>query len=148
MPKLLTKLVLCAALAASANAAFALEFRSASKHGAIMYAAPNESAKKVYVVSRGTPFEILAESKEWLRVRDQSGSLAWMQKSDLGKPSLLQVTRTSTVYREANKQSAAVFTTEAGLLLELLSNTKTGWLQIKHRDGLTGFIRIEDVWGL
>lgn len=148
MHKLLTKLLLCAALVTTANAVFALEYRSANKHGAIMYSAPNDAAKKVYVVSRGTPFEVLTEQKDWVRVRDQAGALAWMQKQDLAKPNQLQVTRASTVYREANKQSAVVFTAESGLLLEMLNNTKTGWLQVKHRDGLTGFIRIEDVWGL
>ena len=47
-----------------------------------------------------------------------------------------------------NAQAALAFRAEPGLLVEIIENTRTGWLRVRHRDGLTGFIRIEDVWGL
>lgn len=148
MHKPLTKLCLCAALALSASAVFALEFRSAAKHGVVLYDTPSEKARKVYILSRGTPVEILAEQNDWLRVRDQGGSLAWVPRQDVTNLHTLQITRPAVIYRETDNKSAPVFRAEPGLLLEMVENTKKGWLKVKHRDGQTGYIRIEDVWGL
>jgi SH3-like domain-containing protein len=142
------KFLLVAALLALASGAQALEFRSVLKHGAIYFDAPDLKAKKLFVVSKGTPVEILATQGDWLRVRDRDGKLAWMSKADLGKRTHVQVVKASTIYAAGSSESAVVFKAEAGLLLELTENTRIGWLRVRHRDGQAGFIRIEDVWGL
>jgi len=139
---------LIAALALTSQAAFALELRSAAVHGVILYDRPSEDAHKVFVISRGTPLEVFADQGNWARVRDQGGSLAWVHKKDLSTLRTVQVVKPAVVYREANAQSEIVFRANTGLLLNLLENTKTGWIRVKHRDGATGFIRIEDIWGL
>ena len=126
----------------------ALDFRSAATHGVILYDTPNDQGRKVFVISKGTPLELLAEQGQWLRVRDQGGSLAWVHKQDVSLVRTLQVVKPTTVYREANAKSAPVFRATSGLLLNQLENTKSGWIKVKHRDGAIGFIRIEDVWGL
>jgi len=141
------KLTLIALLAWAGNAQ-ALEFRSVLHHGAIYYAAPDGKAKKQFIVSKGTPVEILATQGDWLRVRDRDGKLAWMKKSDLGKRTHVQVVKASTIYAAGSSESTAIFKAEPGLLLELTENTRIGWLRVRHRDGQAGFIRIEDVWGL
>ncbi len=146
--KLRTKHFFALALLAIACSAQALEFRSVLKHGAIYFDAPDSKAKKLFVVSKGTPVEILAIQGDWLRIRDRDGKLAWMKKADLGKRSHVQVTKPTTVYAEGSTASAPVFKAESGLLLELTENTRIGWLRVRHRDGQAGFIRIEDVWGL
>lgn len=97
---------------------------------------------------RGTPLEIVLEQGEWLRVRDQTGLMAWIRKQDVSSLRTLQVIKPATVRREADAKSAAIFRAETGLLLDLLESTKTGWIKVKHRDGDIGFIRIEEVWGL
>lgn len=150
MRKPLTKFgfSLCAVLALLANAAQALEFRSAASHGVVMFDAPDNLARKVFVLSRGTPLEIMVEQGDWVRVRDQGGSLAWVRKQDVSSQRTLQVIKPASVYRDADAKSPALFRASPGLLLNLLENTKTGWIKVKHRDGETGFIRIEEVWGL
>lgn len=148
MHKSLTNLCVCTVLAFAASTVSALEYRSAAKHGVILFDAPNDTARKVYVLSRGTPLEILAEQKDWLRVRDQGGSLAWVHKQDLSTQRTLQVTKPTAILKEADAKSAVVFRAEPGLLLDLVENTKTGWIKVKHRSGDIGFIRIEEVWGL
>lgn len=136
------------ALALLANAAQALEFRSAASHGVVLFDAPDNQARKVFVLSRGTPLEIMAEQGNWSRVRDQGGSLAWIRKQDLSGQRTVQVIKPASVYREADTKSPVLFRTSPALILNLLENTKTGWIKVKHRDGETGYIRIEDVWGL
>ncbi len=148
MHKPLINLGLIAALALTAGAAQALEFRSAARHGVVLQDAPGDKARKVFVLSRGTPLEIVLEQGEWLRVRDQTGLMAWIRKQDVSSLRTLQVIKPATVRREADAKSAAIFRAETGLLLDLLESTKTGWIKVKHRDGDIGFIRIEEVWGL
>lgn len=128
--------------------ASALEYRSAIRHGVILQEAPNDNAKKLYVVSQNTPLELMAEQSGWARVRTREGKLAWTKQQDLGKRTHLEVIRACAVYKDGNAQSPVVFRAEPGLLIEIIENTRTGWLRIRHRDGLTGFVRIEDVWGV
>lgn len=148
MHKPLINLGLIAALALTAGVAQALEFRSAARHGVVLQDASGDKARKVFVLSGGTPLEIVLEQGEWLRVRDQTGSMAWIRKQDVSSLRTLQVIKPATVRREADAKSAAVFRAETGLLLDLLESTKTGWIKVKHLDGYIGFIRIEEVWGL
>ncbi|SFN45799.1 SH3 domain-containing protein [Formivibrio citricus] len=148
MPKAMRGICLFAALALCAHAAQALEFRTAAKHGVVLYEAPSEKGRKLFTLSRATPLEVLVEQGDWLRVRDHKGSIAWIKKKDASAQRHLQVIKAGSVHREASAKSAVVFKTEPDLLLEMLENTKTGWLKVKHRDGLTGFVRIEEIWGL
>ncbi|WP_028452805.1 SH3 domain-containing protein [Chitinilyticum aquatile] len=143
----LTKLLLAGSLLA-AGQAHALEFRSVNRSGAIWYDAPADSGKKLFVLSQGMPVEILSEQAGWLRVRDSSGTLAWMKATDLGRQRTVQVIRSSMVLAGPQNTAAPVFKADKDLLLELQENTRNGWLKVRHRDGATGFIRIEDVWGV
>ncbi len=148
MPKLAARLFLLAALCMGSLTAHALDFRSASRHGATLYDTPSDKARKLYVLSRATPLEVLLEQADWLRVRNQKGNIAWIKKQDTSPQRYVQVIKSGIVHKDARSNTESVFRTEPGLLLEMLTNTKTGWIKIKHRDGLTGYIRIEEVWGL
>lgn len=148
MHKTAVKLFLFAALTVGSLTAHALDFCSAAKHGAALYDTPSDKARKLLVVSRATPLEVLLEQAEWLRVRNQKGTIAWIKKQDTSPQRHLQVIKPGIVHKDARNNSDSVFRTETGLLLEMLTNTKTGWIKVKHRDGLTGYIRIEEVWGL
>jgi SH3-like domain-containing protein len=54
----------------------------------------------------------------------------------------------AAIYKSADAKSAIIYRAGKDLLLELQENTRTGWLRVKHRDGVVGFIRIEEVWGV
>ncbi|MFC7422304.1 SH3 domain-containing protein [Iodobacter arcticus] len=148
MHKPLIKLSVIAALALSANAAFALEYRSIARHGVVLSEAPSDEAKKLFLASKGTPLELLTEQGGWARVRDRTGSLAWLKKSDLSSKHTVQVLRNAPVYKAADAKSALLYRAGKDLLLDMQENTRTGWLKVKHRDGVSGFIRIEEVWGV
>ena len=45
--------------------------------------------------------------------------------------------------------SALVATVDKDVVLELVSPTiKNGWVKVKHRDGITGFVQSSALWGL
>jgi SH3 domain protein len=130
-----------------ASSAFAVEYRSTSRAGVIFYDAPNETSTKRFVVSANTPVELLNDQGTWLRIRDRDGTLAWIPKADASTTRFVQVNRLANVRKEANQAAAPVFKVERNVVLELVQDLRTGWLKVKHRDGQTGYIRIEDVWG-
>jgi SH3-like domain-containing protein len=148
MSKPLIKPLLTATLLASlASSVFALEYRSTARNGVILYDAPQESSTKRFVLSANVPLEVLAEQGNWLRVRDRDGTLAWLTKADVSTTRYVQVNRLAEVRKDAAANSALLFKVERNVVIELLQDTRTGWLKIKHRDGAIGYIRIEDVWG-
>ncbi|WP_028456238.1 SH3 domain-containing protein [Chitinilyticum litopenaei] len=147
-PRPLTKLLLASALLAGSPLTLALEFRSVARDGALWYEQPAANARKLFIVSKGMPVEILAEQPGWLRVRDRSGALAWMQAGELSKQRTVQAIRNTTVFAGPQDKAPVVFRVEKDVLLTLLDAQQNGWIQVQHRDGQRGFVRIEDIWGL
>ncbi|GGP27632.1 SH3 domain-containing protein [Silvimonas amylolytica] len=129
------------------SAAHALDIRSVSRHGVVLYQAPQESSKKLFVVSRDTPFEVLSETDAWVRVRDRDGTLAWVHKADLSTRHFVQAVKPLDVRQRADLDSPVLLHADKDVLLELLDNNHAGWLKVKHRDGVVGYVRIEEVWG-
>jgi len=33
-------------------------------------------------------------------------------------------------------------------VLELVTDRQNGWLKVKHRDGITGYVTVGSVWGI
>ncbi|MDK2124124.1 SH3 domain-containing protein [Parachitinimonas caeni] len=138
-----------AGLLLTAAPSFALEFRSTAEHGTILYESPSEQAKKVFLVSKSTPLEVLVEHRDWLRVRDQAGSLAWVQKKSVSSRRTVQVTAIKTELRkDYSPKSTLIARLERGVVVDLLDMGKNGWVKVQHRDGAVGYLRIEEVWGL
>jgi SH3-like domain-containing protein len=134
--------------ATSAGAAPALEFRSVGAAPAIMYDAPSAKGRKVSVAPRGMPVEVVLTYGEWVKVRDASGDLSWVEAKRLVAKRHLVIKAANARIRAAAEESApVVFTADKGVLLELAEPAGSGWVRVKHRDGQTGFIRASEVWG-
>jgi hypothetical protein len=51
------------------------------------------------------------------------------------------------IFNAADEGSPVVFTADKGVLLEMLESPNNGWVKVRHRDGLSGFVKAGDVWG-
>ncbi|KUM05612.1 SH3 domain-containing protein [Chromobacterium subtsugae] len=132
-----------------AQAAQALEFRSVKETGVALYEAPALSAKKLFVVSRYYPVEVLQSQKEWARVRDATGGIAWIPAAALSKQRWLLVVSTQAGVRDkAGEDGKLLFTVPKDGVLELMEAPQAGWAKVRHRDGSVGYARITDLWGL
>ncbi len=127
----------------------ALEFKSVSAAKAILYDAPSSSAKKVLLLSQNYPVEIIVNLGDWLKVRDAKGSISWVEAKQLSARRTVMVTASNAEMRSAADAGATlVATLEKEVVLELADPKPTnGWLKVKHRDGVTGYIPIASVWG-
>lgn len=129
--------------------AAALDYVSVAEAGAVMFDAPSQKARPLYIVARGTPVELVVSLEGWVKVRDAAGDIAWMEKRSLSEQRMLIVTaRTAEVRAQAEAGAALVFEAEKEVLLELVESGPPGWARVRHRDGQAGFVRANQVWGL
>lgn len=141
--------LLGSALLMFAAAAQALEFRSVAVDAAILYDAPSAQAKKLFILSRYYPVEVIVTLEHWMKVRDASGSLAWVEGSKLSdKRSVLVTVPLADVRAQPDAKAPLVFQAERDVALELTELGTPGWARVKHRDGQSGFIAVGQVWGL
>ncbi len=145
--KTLKLFFLCLFLSASyANAQ--LEFLSVSENAVVMYDAPSLKADKLFVVGLHFPVEAIVHVEGWVKVRDSSGSLAWIEKKFLSDQKFVIVTTTvADIYQSTDVNSPLVFQAEENVILEWLDSDTDGWVKVRHKSGKTGYIRTNQVWG-
>jgi len=140
---------------AVASLAFALastcahaEYLSVGEPAAILYDAPSRAAKPLYVVSRYYPLEVIVNLDAWVKVRDQTGQLTWIERKMLTDQRTVVVTAPSTVARARPEDGAPVaFVAAQNVALEYLGTAPGGWLRVRHPDGANGYVRADQVWG-
>jgi len=139
-----------AAVALSGGEANALDFRATIEPATILYDGPSLKSHKVFVVGRDYPFEVVVNVEGWVKVRDMAGApLVWVEKKSLGDKRIVVVKVPAADVLAAGEQGAkVVFRAEQNVLLELVEQPVSGWARVRHRDGQTGFIPINQVWGL
>ncbi len=135
-------------LPAAIGTAHALEFRTVGAASVILYDTPSEKGRKLFIAPRGMPVEVVLTYGQWNKVRDVSGDLTWVPAKALSAKRNVITSAVSARVRSApDDSSALVFTTDKGVLLELVEPAKSGWVKVKHQDGQAGFVRANEVWG-
>ena len=137
-----------AVLLCGASAAHAMDYVSVSGGSAILYDAPSTQAKKLFVVNRYMPFEQIVTLDNWVKVRDRSGGLYWVEKRLLSSKRYVYTLLPLLDARAAPDFGAArVFQVRQQIALEHLESTGTGWIKVRHQDGNVGYVRSIEVWG-
>jgi SH3-like domain-containing protein len=136
-------------LALMPTSAFALEFRSVAVSKAVLYDAPSSAAKKVLLLSQNYPVEIVVNLGDWLKVRDAQGGINWVEAKQLSnKRTVLVNANNAEIRQAADVASGLVATLEKDVVLDVTDvKLNNGWLKVKHRDGITGYILISSTWG-
>lgn len=124
-------------------------FAAISDKPAILYDGLSTKANKIFILSRFHPVEVLVKLDKWTKVRSADNTIGWMENTFLGDKRYVQVGNVTAEIRVAPNGSAAiVFEAQRAVLLEPVGPaTLDGWLPVRHRDGLTGFVRVAQVWG-
>lgn len=136
------------ALLLGAGQASALDFGAVTSASAILYDSPSTQGKKLYVVSRYTPLERVVSLSNWVKVRYLDGTLAWVQKRDLGSKRYVVVTAARADIRQRpTAASPVIFEARKQVALEFLEDTRTGWIRVRHASGASGYIKASAVWG-
>jgi len=139
---------LCLAAAGLPAQAQEAQYRDVASAAAILYDGPSDRARKLFIVVRGTPLEMLSTLNQWVKVRDMSGDVLWIHRGDLGESRHVVASTLAAIRRSAQVNGELVLQVERGVLLEVLdASAPAGWLRVRHRDGATGFVAAGEVWG-
>lgn len=133
---------------ALAHPASALEYRTTAR-AAVLYDAPSTAAGKVAIAGSGLPLEVVVDTQSWIKVRDHSGRLAWIEQSALGGTRSVMIKAESSAIRQQPRPDAEIaFRAVRGVLLEATGEANAfGWMPVKHANGLTGWLPAHEAWG-
>lgn len=141
--------LLASLLLLAAPAAFALDFKSVGTAPVILYDTPSSKGTKMYVAPRGMPLQVVSSYGEWVKVRDANGELAWTEARGLSaRRNVVVRTPGAKVFASPEERAQVLMTADKGVVLELVDPTAITWIRVRHRDGIDGYVRSNDVWGL
>lgn len=136
-------------LLCAAGTALAIDYRSVNVPAAILYDAPSQKGKKLYLIKAQTPVEVVVRVEGWIKVRDAEGTLAWIESGQLTDRRTLIVTAASADVLKADKAESAVLRQlEKWMVVEFVEAASPGWAKVRLRDGTTGFVSASQIWGL
>lgn len=132
------------------SAAQAAEFRAATEEAVILYDAPSVQSQKRFIVSQGYPLEVIVVLQGWVKVRDASGALNWVEANKVTAKQRTVMVKASVaqIRIAADENSPVAFSAQQNVVMELSETVAGGWLKVRHRDGATGFVRATQVWGV
>lgn len=132
-----------------ASAAQGADFRTIGENAAVMYDAPSRASTPVYVASRFYPVEVIVNLDAWVKVRDHTGTLSWVEKKALLERRMVLVIAPSVEVRTRAEENAPVaFNATQNVALDLVEIAPGGWVRVRHTDGSGGYLKSGLVWGL
>lgn len=126
-----------------------LDYRAVADVPAILYDAPSVRGKKVFVAPRGMPVEVVVAIEGWLKVRDRHGDLVWIERRAVSERRTVVSVAQAQVRERADEAAPVLLEVATDVVLELLDPvTANGWARVRHRDGISGYVRAVQVWGI
>ena len=133
----------------AAGAALALDFKAVDVPVTILYDAPSGKGKKIFLLKRYTPVEVIVSVDGFTKVREPEGAIGWVEKKSLtDKRQVLVTANKAQIRLTPANEAALVFEAEKGVALEWVEPARDGWVKVKHIDGPAGMVRMNQVWGL
>ncbi len=127
----------------------AADFRSILPAKAIAFDAPSAESTKTYIMTQGYPVEVIVNLGAWVKVRDQHGGLSWLEGKDLSAKRTVIVTANAEIKEAESADSKLLATVDKDVVLEVLSpSINLGWVKVKHRNCVSGYIQTSAIWGL
>jgi SH3-like domain-containing protein len=143
------RVVVAGVLAFAAGAALALDFRSVSADAAVLYDAPSTKSNRLYVVNRGYPLEVVVTVEGWIKVRDAAGTFSWIEASKVTDKQRTVMVKVPVVQvrQKPDDNAPLAFQAQQNVLLDYV-DASGGWIQVRHRDGGTGYVKAQQLWGV
>jgi len=140
-------LAACLVLASGVAAAF--DFKTVGAHPVVLYDAPSPKGGKLFIAPSGMPVEVVLSYGDWVKVRDASGDMAWTEAKGLSpKRNVIVRASSAKVRASADDNAPVVLIADKNVLLELVDPEAGAWVRVRHRDGIAGYVKAADVWGV
>lgn len=109
---------------------------------------PDEAHRLLWVYrARGLPVQVVAETREWRRICDPEGGLAWVHKRTTdGRRSAMRLKPAPLALLANPKDGARINAWLRGRSTASLDRCDKGWCRLKA-DGSSGWAREGEIWG-
>ena len=109
---------------------------------------PDEAHQLLWIYhAKGMPVQVVAETREWRRVCDPEGGLAWVHKRTTdGRRTAMRVQPTTLPLLGSPKEGAKVSAYLKGHSVAVLDKCDKGWCKLRA-DGSSGWAKEGDIWG-
>jgi SH3-like domain-containing protein len=109
---------------------------------------PDEAHQLLWIYhAKGLPVQVIAETREWRRICDPEGGVAWVHKRTTdGRRSAMRVQPTNAPLLSAPKTGAKISAYLKGRSIASLDKCEKGWCRLRA-DGSSGWARESDIWG-
>ena len=109
---------------------------------------PDEAHRLLWIYkSKGLPVQVVAETREWRRICDPEGGLAWVHKRTTdGRRTAMRVKAEPLALRAQPKADARVTAYLAGRSIAGLDRCEKGWCKLKA-GGESGWAPEAEIWG-
>lgn len=132
----------------SVHSASALEYVSVSDNTAVLYDANSTKSKKLFVISRYTPLEAVVNLQNWIKVRDSSGTMAWIERRSVSDKHYVVVSvALASVLRAPEANAPVIYQASRNVAMESLGVNGGGWIKVRDQDGTLGYMKSIEVWG-
>ena len=148
MVSVLPGLIILGSLVFAGNTACALEYVSVADNTAVLYDANSTKSKKLFVISRYTPLEAVVNLQNWIKVRDSSGTMAWIERRSVSDKHYVVVSvAIASVLRAPEVNAPVIFQVSRNVAMESLGVNGGGWIKVRDLDGTLGYMKSIEVWG-
>jgi SH3-like domain-containing protein len=79
-------------------------------------------------------------------VRTHTGQLAWAESGAISERRTIVALQDMALRAAPDSAAPPVAQVRQGVILELLE-IAGAWAKVRHREGATGYVRLEQVWG-
>jgi SH3-like domain-containing protein len=109
---------------------------------------PDEDHQLLWVYNaKGLPVQVVAETREWRRICDPEGGLAWVHKRTTdGRRSAMRIQPSNLPLLSAPKDGAKVSAYLKARSVASLDKCEKGWCRLRA-DGSSGWAREGEIWG-
>ncbi|WP_426010337.1 SH3 domain-containing protein [Caulobacter sp. DWR2-3-1b2] len=109
---------------------------------------PDEEHRLLWIYkAKGLPVQVVAETREWRRICDPEGNLAWVHRRTTdGRRTAMRVQTTPLPLRAQPKGNARITAYLAGHSTANLDKCEKGWCRLKA-DGEAGWAPEGEIWG-
>ncbi len=109
---------------------------------------PDEAHRLLWVYrAKGLPVQVVAETREWRRICDPEGGLAWVHKRTTdGRRTAMRTQSTPLALLANPKQGAKITAWLRGRSTANLDKCEKGWCRLKA-DGSAGWAPESQIWG-
>lgn len=126
--------------------AFAQERMVISADVANLRSGPDSKQEVLWQVEKYHPVLVVEKNKDWYKIKDFEGDMAWVHKSLVGNMNgVITIKDNCNVRSQPDSTGKILFTVERGVPFKVIKD-KGEWIQIEHADGDIGWIHKSLVW--